>query len=80
MKFISINANLYDEMKLLLDLEQTSKDITAQQDGPTLLDFQNKVELKRQEVKNLKELGLSVEHYLRLRSHRFGKISLHNFQ
>lgn len=58
MKFISINTNLYDEMKLLLDLEQTLKDITAQQDSPTLLDFQNKVELKRQEVKNLKDVSL----------------------
>ncbi|XP_061998336.1 protein PSK SIMULATOR 1-like [Rosa rugosa] len=57
-RFILINANLYDGMKLLSDLEQTLNDITATLDGPILLEFQNKVELKRLEVENLKEESL----------------------
>ncbi|KAM5556497.1 hypothetical protein ABKV19_024065 [Rosa sericea] len=57
-EFISINADLYDKMKLLSDLEHTLKDITATLDGPILLEFQNKVELKRHEVENLKEDSL----------------------
>ncbi|XP_062000173.1 protein PSK SIMULATOR 1-like [Rosa rugosa] len=57
-EFISKNTDLYDKMKLLSDLEHTLKDITATLDGPILLEFQNKVELKRHEVENLKEVSL----------------------
>ncbi|XP_004308842.1 PREDICTED: uncharacterized protein LOC101313854 [Fragaria vesca subsp. vesca] len=57
-RFVKINAVLYDGMKHLSDLEHTLKDITATLDGPILLDFQNKLELKRLEVENLKEGSL----------------------
>ncbi|KAL6126667.1 hypothetical protein ACLB2K_074713 [Fragaria x ananassa] len=57
-RFVKINAALYDRMKHLSELERTLKDITATLDGPILLDFQNKVELKRLEMENLKEGSL----------------------
>ncbi|PRQ29182.1 hypothetical protein RchiOBHm_Chr5g0011111 [Rosa chinensis] len=57
-KFISVNEDLRDEMKVLLDLEQTLEVITTNLDGEILLDFQQKVEWKRQEVENLKEISM----------------------
>nr|XP_011469733.1 PREDICTED: uncharacterized protein LOC101313562 [Fragaria vesca subsp. vesca] len=52
------NAALYEGMKHLSDLEHTLKNISATLDDPILLEFQNKVELKRLEVENLKEGSL----------------------
>ncbi|KAL6128084.1 hypothetical protein ACLB2K_071442 [Fragaria x ananassa] len=74
MKFISKNEDLYDQMKLLSNLERTSKDTTATLDGPNnLLERQNKVE-------NLKEVSLWNTTYDYVGIDTFGKNCLRNFQ
>ncbi|KAL6124726.1 hypothetical protein ACLB2K_077237 [Fragaria x ananassa] len=59
-RFISINANLYEEMEVLSDLEQTLRRMKDSDDldGVNLLEFHKKVVWKRQEVKNLQEASL----------------------
>ncbi|KAK9911804.1 hypothetical protein M0R45_035693 [Rubus argutus] len=59
-KFISINANLYEEMEVLSDLEQTLRRMKSSDDldGVNLPEFEKKVVWKRQEVKNLKNVSL----------------------
>ncbi|XP_050387425.1 protein PSK SIMULATOR 1-like [Argentina anserina] len=51
-------TNGVDHFKCSYDLERTLKDTTATLDGPSLLEFHNKVELKRLEVENFKEGSL----------------------
>ncbi|XP_022990285.1 uncharacterized protein LOC111487207 [Cucurbita maxima] len=58
--FISVNANLYQEMEMLVELEQTFRRMKVN-DGTcsvNLADFRKKVEWKQQEVKNLREMSL----------------------
>ncbi|XP_004308843.1 PREDICTED: uncharacterized protein LOC101314139 [Fragaria vesca subsp. vesca] len=50
-RFIKITTDLYDQMKLLSDLECTRN----RMDGPIWLEIQNDVELKQLEVENLKK-------------------------
>ncbi|XP_058751735.1 protein PSK SIMULATOR 3-like [Vicia villosa] len=59
-KFVSINANLYQEMEMLTDLEQTLKRMKAysESDGPNLIEYQKQVAWKRLEVKNLQSNSL----------------------
>ncbi|PRQ56317.1 hypothetical protein RchiOBHm_Chr1g0334451 [Rosa chinensis] len=59
-RFISINANLYEEMEVLSELEQTLRRMkgSGDLDGVNLPEFQKKVVWKRLEVKNLKEASL----------------------
>jgi len=59
-KFISTNASLYQEMEVLADLEQTFTRVKAngESDGVTLMEYQKKVALKRQEVKHLRDISL----------------------
>lgn len=58
-RFISINANLYQEMEMLSDHIQTLKRVKSN-DGEIehLIEFQKKVAWKEQEVKNLREVSL----------------------
>ncbi|KAG7016312.1 hypothetical protein SDJN02_21419, partial [Cucurbita argyrosperma subsp. argyrosperma] len=58
--FISVNANLYQEMEMLADLEQTLRrmKINDDLDDTNLDEFRKKVEWKQQEVKNLREMSL----------------------
>ncbi|XP_059461754.1 protein PSK SIMULATOR 1 isoform X1 [Corylus avellana] len=59
-RFISANANLYQEMEILADLEQTLRRMKGSDDvdGVNLLEYQKKVAWKRQEVKNLRQISL----------------------
>lgn len=59
-RFISVNANLYQEMEVLADLEQTLRRMKGNDDsgGVNLLEFQKKVTWKQHEVKNLKSISL----------------------
>ncbi|KAL5569529.1 hypothetical protein UlMin_026104 [Ulmus minor] len=59
-KFISLNANLYQEMEVLTDLEQTLRRMKGNDevDGITLHEFQKKVTWKQHEVKSLKDVSL----------------------
>ncbi|XP_022133904.1 uncharacterized protein LOC111006336 [Momordica charantia] len=58
--FISVNANLYQEMEMLADLEQTLRrmKVNEESDVINLVEFQKKVAWKQQEVKNLREMSL----------------------
>ncbi|CAK9313382.1 unnamed protein product [Citrullus colocynthis] len=58
--FISVNANLYQEMEMLADLEQTLRRMKVNDDSDVinLVEFQKKVAWKQQEVKNLREMSL----------------------
>lgn len=58
--FISVNANLYQEMEMLADLEQTLRRMKLNDDTDivNLVEFQKKVAWKQQEVKNLREMSL----------------------
>ncbi|KGN63044.1 uncharacterized protein LOC101204446 [Cucumis sativus] len=58
--FISVNANLYQEMEMLADLEQTFSRMKANEDSDVinLVEFRKKVAWKQQEVKNLREMSL----------------------
>ncbi|KAL1156687.1 hypothetical protein V6Z11_A08G107100 [Gossypium hirsutum] len=58
-RYISVNATLYQEMEMLLDLEQTLRRMKASGAEPeNLLEFQKKVMWKQHEVKNLREMSL----------------------
>ncbi|KAK8574536.1 hypothetical protein V6N13_034201 [Hibiscus sabdariffa] len=58
-RFISVNATLYQEMEVLLDLEQTLRRMKNSETEPeNLLEFQKKVMWKQHEVKNLREMSL----------------------
>ena len=59
-KFISLNANLYQEMEVFADLEQTLRRMKGNEDseGNSLLEFQKKVTWKQQELKHLKDISL----------------------
>ncbi|MFQ6647427.1 hypothetical protein Gotur_021404 [Gossypium turneri] len=58
-RYISVNATLYQEMEMLLDLEQTLRRMKASDAEPeNLLEFQKKVMWKQHEVKNLREMSL----------------------
>lgn len=60
-KFISLNANLYQEMEVLADLEQTlrrMKESSETEASPGLSEFQKKVTWKQHEVRTLKDLSL----------------------
>ncbi|KAI3520381.1 hypothetical protein L1887_09772 [Cichorium endivia] len=59
-KFILVNANLYQEMETLTELEQILRRIKSneEQDSITLVEYMKKLAWKQQEVKRLKELSL----------------------
>ncbi|PON54382.1 hypothetical protein TorRG33x02_302680 [Trema orientale] len=61
-KFISLNANLYQEMEVFADLEQTLRrmkgNVNEDSDVASLLEFQKKVTWKQHEVKHLKDVSL----------------------
>lgn len=60
-KFILVNANLYQEMETLTELEQILRRMKSNeenQDSITLVEYQKKLSWKQQEVKRLKELSL----------------------
>ena len=60
-RFILVNANLYQEMEMLAELEQTlrrMKGSDGDSDCVNLVELQKKVAWKQQEVKNLQELSL----------------------
>lgn len=59
-RFIATNANLYQEMEILTDLEQTLRRMKGNDDvdGVNLVEYQKKVAWKRQEVKNLRQISL----------------------
>lgn len=59
-KFIALNANLYQEMEVLADLEQTLRRMKGNDDHDvaSFLEFQKKVTWKQHEVKNLKDISL----------------------
>lgn len=59
-RFIAANANLYQEMEILADLEQTLRRMkgNADTEGVNLLEYQRKVAWKRQEVKNIQHISL----------------------
>ncbi|XP_023773091.1 protein PSK SIMULATOR 2 [Lactuca sativa] len=59
-KFILINANLYQEMETLTELEQILRRMKSneEQDSITLVEYMKKLAWKQQEVKRLKELSL----------------------
>lgn len=60
-RFISVNANLYQEMEMLAELEQTLRRMKVSDGGSdcvNLVELQKKVAWKRQEVKTLQELSL----------------------
>ncbi|KAG6412743.1 hypothetical protein SASPL_125429 [Salvia splendens] len=59
-RFIVANANLYQEMETLADLEQALKRMRGNDnaDSIVLVDYEKKIAWKRQEVKHLKETSL----------------------
>lgn len=58
-RFVSVNANLYQETEVLADLEQTLKRMKSNDGDPAnLLEYQKKVVWKRHEVKTLQEMSL----------------------
>ncbi|GMY23165.1 protein PSK SIMULATOR 1-like [Fagus crenata] len=59
-RFVAANSNLYLEMEILSDLEQTLRRMKANDDsnGVNLLEYQKKVVWKRHEVKNLQQISL----------------------
>ncbi|KAL4576780.1 hypothetical protein LXL04_012879 [Taraxacum kok-saghyz] len=59
-KFILINANLYQEMETLTELEQILRRMKSneEQDPITLVEYMKKLSWKQQEVKRLKDLSL----------------------
>ncbi|KAG2672320.1 hypothetical protein I3760_13G035100 [Carya illinoinensis] len=64
-RFIAANANLYQEMEILADLEQTLRRIKGNDDsgGANLHEYQKKVAFKRMEVKNLQQISLWIRSY-----------------
>ncbi|PWA78981.1 hypothetical protein CTI12_AA210450 [Artemisia annua] len=59
-KFIYINANLYQEMETLTELEQILRRMKSNedQDSITLVEYMKKFSWRQQEVKRLKEMSL----------------------
>ncbi|KAL2555568.1 hypothetical protein Fot_00307 [Forsythia ovata] len=59
-RFIVANANLYQEMEILADLEQTLKRMKGRDDtdGNSVIEYEKKIAWKQQEVKHLKEISL----------------------
>ncbi|GMH07880.1 hypothetical protein Nepgr_009720 [Nepenthes gracilis] len=59
-KLISSNANLYQEIEMLVELEQTLRrmQMSVDMDDKKLLEYHKKVEWKRREVKNLQGISL----------------------
>lgn len=59
-RFIVINANLYQEMENLSDLEQTLRRLKGNDDADsiTLVEYEKKLAWKQQEVKHLKNVSL----------------------
>ncbi|KAJ4970459.1 hypothetical protein NE237_003558 [Protea cynaroides] len=60
-RFFAISTNLYQELEVLAELEQTLRRMQASTDDPnrvSLLEFQQKVLWQRQEVKYLREISL----------------------
>lgn len=63
-RFVAVNANLYQEMEVLGDLEQTLKRMKSNDGDPAnLLEYQKKVVWKRHEVKTLQEISLWNKNY-----------------
>ncbi|XP_040994686.1 protein PSK SIMULATOR 1 [Juglans microcarpa x Juglans regia] len=64
-RFIAANANLYQEMEILSDLELTLRRMKGndEYDGVSLLEYQKKVSCKQQEVKNLQRISLWSRSY-----------------
>ncbi|KAF8039146.1 hypothetical protein BT93_B1635 [Corymbia citriodora subsp. variegata] len=63
-RFVAVNANLYQEMEVLADLEQTLKRMKSNDGDPAnLLEYQKKVVWKRHEVKTLQEMSLWSKNY-----------------
>ncbi|OWM87628.1 hypothetical protein CDL15_Pgr022741 [Punica granatum] len=64
-RFISMNVNLYQEMEVLGDLEQTLRRMKGSEssDPGSLLEYQKKVVWKRHEVKNLQGNSLWNKNY-----------------
>lgn len=59
-RFIVINANLYQEMENLSDLEQTLRRLKGNDDADsiTLVEYEKKLAWKKQEVKHLKDVSI----------------------
>lgn len=59
-RFIVINANLYQEMENLSDLEQTLRRLKGNDDADsiTLVEYEKKLAWKQQEVKHLKDVSI----------------------
>ncbi|KAM7463836.1 hypothetical protein LguiA_031957 [Lonicera macranthoides] len=59
-RFVLVNANLYQEVETLSELEQILRRMkgNADCDGVTLVDYEKKVAWKYHEVKHLKEISL----------------------
>ncbi|KAI3748539.1 hypothetical protein L6452_11678 [Arctium lappa] len=59
-KFVFVNANLYQEMETLTELEQILRRMKSNddQDSITLVEYMKKLAWKQQEVKRLKEISL----------------------
>ncbi|XP_076942383.1 protein PSK SIMULATOR 1-like [Bidens hawaiensis] len=59
-KFVLVNANLYQEIETLTELEQILKRIKSNedQDSITLVEYMKKLSWRQQEVKRLKEMSL----------------------
>ncbi|KAI3989665.1 hypothetical protein MKX01_036274 [Papaver californicum] len=59
-RFIALSSNLYQELEVLTELEQSLRRMRNSDDpnAGTVLEFQHKVVWQRQEVKNLREMSL----------------------
>ncbi|KAK4792933.1 hypothetical protein SAY86_023368 [Trapa natans] len=64
-RFVSLSSNLYQEMEVLADMEQTFRrmKVIEGNDPASLLEYQKKVLWKRQEVKILQESSLWNKSY-----------------
>lgn len=64
-RFIVANANLYQEMEILADLEQTLKRMKSNDDtdSTSVVEYEKKIAWKQQEVKHLKEVSLWNQTY-----------------
>ncbi|XP_022861138.1 uncharacterized protein LOC111381576 [Olea europaea var. sylvestris] len=64
-RFIVANANLYQEMEILADLEQTLKRMKSNDDtdSTSVIEYEKKIAWKQQEVKHLKEISLWNQTY-----------------
>lgn len=59
-RFIMVNANLYQEMEALSDLEQTLRRMKSNDDADSisLVEYEKKVAWKQQEVRHLKQMSV----------------------